>query len=314
MNDLKLIFFGTPEFAVNSLHEINLKYKVNCVVTSPDKKSGRGQKIMQSEVKKYAKENNITTLQPDNLNDKEFVNQIQSINPDIIIVVAFRKLPVEIFSIPKYGTINLHASLLPNYRGAAPINWCLINNELKTGVTTFFINEKIDQGDILLKKEVNISSDDNFGSLHDKLSIVGSRLLVKTIRGVKSNSISPSRQAFDGRFKIAPKLSKNNTRINWNKSEKYIIGMIKGLSPKPGAWTILKNGDKEIRMKILEAEKVNGFSTKEVGKIVISNGEIHICNGIDIINCTVVQLANKRVMDAKELINGLKLYENSHVY
>ena len=150
MNNLKLIFFGTPKFAVDSLHEINLNYTVNCVVTSPDKKSGRGQKITQSEVKNYAEKNNIQILQPDNLNDKEFINKIKEINPDIIIVVAFRKLPAEIFSIPKYGTINLHASLLPNYRGAAPINWCLINNEAKTGVTTFFINEKIDQGDICL--------------------------------------------------------------------------------------------------------------------------------------------------------------------
>ena len=187
MKDLKLIFFGTPEFAVVSLHEINSNYKVDFVVTSPDKKSGRGQKIRQSEVKKYAADNNIKILQPDNLNDKEFVNQVKEINPDLIIVVAFRKIPTEIFSIPKYGTINLHASLLPNYRGAAPINWCLINNEVKTGVTTFFINEKIDRGDILLKEEVNISDMDNFGSLYNKLSSVGSKLLIKTIKGVLSN-------------------------------------------------------------------------------------------------------------------------------
>jgi len=248
MKDLKLIFFGTPGFAVVSLHEINLNYKVDCVVTSPDKKSGRGQKIRQSEVKKYAADNNIKILQPDNLNDKEFVNQVKEINPDIIIVVAFRKIPTEIFSIPKYGTINLHASLLPNYRGAAPINWCLINNEVKTGVTTFFINEKIDRGDILLKEEVNISDMDNFGSLYNKLSSVGSKLLIRTIKGVLSNSLMASKQNFDENLKIAPKLSKENTRIDWNKSQKEIIGMIRGLSPKPGAWTILKNGDNEMRM------------------------------------------------------------------
>ena len=159
MSDLKLIFFGTPQFAVDSLHEINLNYKVNCVVTSPDRKSGRGQKINESKVKQYAKKNNIKILQPENLNDKEFINQIEAIQPDLIIVVAFKQLPFEIFSIPKYGTINLHASLLPNYRGAAPINWCLINNEKKTGVTTFFINEKIDQGDVLLKEEIIINDE-----------------------------------------------------------------------------------------------------------------------------------------------------------
>ena len=314
MNDLKLIFFGTPEFAVDSLHEINLNYSINCVVTSPDRKAGRGQKITQSEVKNYAEKNNIKILQPDNLNDKEFINKIKEINPDIIIVVAFRKLPAEIFSIPKYGTINLHASLLPNYRGAAPINWCLINNEVKTGVTTFFINEKIDQGDILLKEEVNISDKDNFGSLYTKLSSVGSKLLIKTIKGVLSKRLKASKQDFDESLKIAPKLSKENTRIDWNKSQKEIIGMIRGLSPKPGAWTILKNGDNEIRMKILEAKKVNGLSHKKVGKFLINNGEIHINNGVDTINCTYIQLENRKAMSAKELINGLKIYENSYVY
>ena len=314
MNNLKLIFFGTPEFAVDSLHEINLNYSINCVVTSPDRKAGRGQKITQSEVKNYAEKNNIKILQPDNLNDKEFINKIKEINPDIIIVVAFRKLPAEIFSIPKYGTINLHASLLPNYRGAAPINWCLINNEAKTGVTTFFINEKIDQGDILLKEEVNISDKDNFGSLYTKLSSVGSKLLIKTIKGVLSKRLKASKQDFDESLIIAPKLSKVNTRIDWNKSQKEIIGMIRGLSPKPGAWTILKNGDNEIRMKILEAKKVNGLSHKKVGKFLINNGEIHINNGVDTINCTYIQLENRKVMNAKELINGLKIYENSYVY
>jgi methionyl-tRNA formyltransferase len=314
MNDLKLIFFGTPQFAVESLHEINLNYKVNCVVTSPDRKSGRGQKITQSEVKIYAEKNNIKILQPDNLKDKEFINKIIEINPDIMIVVAFRKIPAEIFSIPKYGTINLHASLLPNYRGAAPINWCLINNEVKTGVTTFFINEKIDQGDILLKEEVNISDMDNFGSLYNKLSSIGSRLLITTIKGVLSNSLKASKQDFNGSFKIAPKLSKENTRIDWNKSQKEIIGMIRGLSPKPGAWTILKNGDNETRMKILEANRVNSFHSKKVGKFIINNGEIHINSGVDSINCTYIQLENRKVMSAKELINGLKIHENSYVY
>ena len=314
MNELKLIFFGTPQFAVDSLHEINLNYKVNCVVTSPDRKSGRGQKITQSEVKIYAKKNNIKILQPDNLKDEEFINKIIEINPDIIIVVAFRKIPAEIFTIPKYGTINLHASLLPNYRGAAPINWCLINNEVKTGVTTFFINEKIDQGDILLKEEVNISDKDNFGSLYNKLSSIGSRLLITTIKGVISNSLKASKQDFNKSFKIAPKLSKENTRIDWNKSQKEIIGMIRGLSPKPGAWTILKNGDNEMRMKILEANRSNSFNSKKIGKFIIDNGEIHINSGVDSINCTYIQLENRKVMSAKELINGLKIHENSYVY
>ena len=314
MNELKIIFFGTPSFAVDSLHEINLNYNVNCAVTAPDKKSGRGQKINESKVKQYAKKNNIKILQPENLNDKEFINQIEAIQPDLIIVVAFRKLPFEIFSIPKYGTINLHASLLPNYRGAAPINWCLINNEKKTGVTTFFINEKIDQGDVLLKEEIIISDEDDFGSLYLKLSSIGSKLLVKTINGVVKNTLKASKQLMTEDLRVAPKLSKKNTRIEWDKPNKEILGKIRGLSPIPGAWTILKNGDSEIRMKILKAEIGKKILNKKVGKILIHDKELHVYSKDRIINCILIQLENKRVMNAKDLINGLNLDENSHVY
>ena len=314
MNELKIIFFGTPSFAVDSLHEINLNYSVDYVVTTPDKKSGRGQKINESEVKQYAKKNNIKILQPENLSDKEFISQIEDIQPDLIIVVAFRKLPLEIFSIPKYGTINLHASLLPNYRGAAPINWCLINNETKTGVTTFFINESIDKGDILLKEEIIISDEDDFGSLYLKLSSIGSKLLVKTINGVVTDTLKASKQIIAEDIKIAPKLSKENTRIDWNKNAKEILGKIRGLSPIPGAWTILKNGNSEIRMKILKAEIGKKILNKKVGKILVHDRELHIYSEDRIINCTLIQLENKRVMNAKDLINGLKLDENSLVY
>ena len=314
MSKLKIIFFGTPSFAVDSLHEINLNYNVDCAVTTPDKKSGRGQKINESKVKQYSKKNNIKVLQPENLNDKEFINQIEAIQPDLIIVVAFRKLPFKIFSIPKYGTINLHASLLPNYRGAAPINWCLINNEKKTGVTTFFINEKVDQGDVLLKEEIIISDEDDFGSLYLKLSSIGSKLLVKTINGVVTDTIKASKQLMDENLRIAPKLSKETTRIDWNKPAKEILGKIRGLSPIPGAWTILKNGNSEIRMKILKAEIGKKILNKKVGKILVHDRELHVYSKDRIINCTLIQLENKRVMNAKDLINGLKLDENSHVY
>ena len=314
MSKLKIIFFGTPSFAVDSLHEIQLNYNVDFVVTTPDKKSGRGQKINESEVKQYAKKNNIKILQPENLNDKEFINQIEAIQPDLIVVVAFRKLPFEIFSIPKYGTINLHASLLPNYRGAAPINWCLINNEKKTGVTTFYINERIDQGDILLKEEIIISDEDDFGSLYLKLSSIGSKLLVKTINGIITNTLEASKQIIDENIKIAPKLTKENTRIDWNKPADEILGKIRGLSPIPGAWTILKNGDSEIRMKILKAVILKKVLNKKVGKILIHDKELHVHSKDSIINCTLIQLENKRVMSAKDLINGLKLDENSLVY
>jgi methionyl-tRNA formyltransferase len=312
----KIIFFGTPSFAVTSLDKINSKFIVDYVVTSPDKRSGRGQKLNESDVKKYTLKNKIKTLQPSNLMDEEFINQVKDLKPDLIIVVAFRKLPTELFNIPKYGTINLHASLLPNYRGAAPINWCLMNGEIKTGVTTFYINEKIDQGDILLQKEIMIKNEDDFGSLYNKLSEVGAELVVKTVEGIFNNSLKPIKQNFINDLKLAPKLNSENTRINWSKSTNDIIGQIKGLSPKPGAWTMIKNGQNRFRFKILKAvkEKEPLLKNNLNGKIVINNDELHIYNEDGAINCSLIQLENKREMTSKELLNGLKFDENSHVY
>ena len=312
----KIIFFGTPSFAVTSLDKINSKFIVDYVVTSPDKRSGRGQKLNESDVKKYTLKNKIKTLQPSNLMDEEFINQIKGLKPDLIIVVAFRKLPIEVFNIPRHGTINLHASLLPNYRGAAPINWCLMNGEIKTGVTTFYINEKIDQGDILLQKEIMIKNEDDFGSLYNKLSEVGAELVVKTVEGIFNNSLKPIKQNFIDDLKLAPKLNSENTRINWSRSTNDIIGQIKGLSPKPGAWTMIKNGENRFRLKILKAVKKKEPLLKNNlnGKIVINNGELHIYNEDGAINCSVIQLENKREMTSKELLNGLRFDENSHVY
>lgn len=312
----KIIFFGTPDFAVKSLDAIYSNFNIQSVVTTPDRKSGRGQKLNESDVKKYAQKQNINILQPDNLKDEGFINEVKKLDPDLIIVVAFRKIPKEIFSIPKYGTINLHASLLPNYRGAAPINWCLINNETKTGVTTFFINEKIDQGDILLQEELIISNEDDFGLLYNKLSKVGAKLLVKTIKKVFSNDLNPSKQYIDTEIKLAPKLNSENTRIDWNKPVNKIIGQVKGLSPKPGAWTMIKNGKDIVRMKILKAKgkEIESLQDKINGKIVIENGELHIYSTYGVINCLIIQMENKRQMSAKELINGMKFDEKSHVY
>lgn len=312
----KIIFFGTPDFAVKSLDAIYSNFNIQSVVTTPDRKSGRGQKLNESDVKKYAQKQNINFLQPDNLKDEGFINEVKKLDPDLIIVVAFRKIPKEIFSIPKYGTINLHASLLPNYRGAAPINWCLINNETKTGVTTFFINEKIDQGDILLQEELIISNEDDFGLLYNKLSKVGAKLLVKTIKKVFSNNLNPSKQYIDTEIKLAPKLNSKNTRIDWNKPVNKIIGQVKGLSPKPGAWTMIKNGKDIVRMKILKAKGKEIESLQDMinGKIVIENGELHIYSTYGVINCLIIQMENKRQMSAKELINGMKFDEKSHVY
>ena len=252
--DNSIIFMGTPDFAVKSLDFLIKKnLSIDCVVTSPDKKSGRGLKINESEVKKYSKLNKIKLLQPNNLTDPDFIKQIKELNPALIVVVAFRKLPRILYEIPKHGTINLHASLLPDYRGAAPINWCLINNEKFTGVSIIKINEKIDYGKIFMQEKVIIDKDEDYGTLKNKLSLIGSKILYKTIGLIFKNQIKEKAQIITENDKKAPKLTSENTRIDWDSSIDSIIGKIRGLAPKPGAWTILINDKDEIRMKILKA-------------------------------------------------------------
>ena len=316
MEKPKIIFFGTPDFALKSLELINTHCDILCVVTSQDKKSGRGLRIHQSEVKKFSIINNILIKQPEDLKNIDFINQIKSMNADLFIVVAFRKIPKEVYSIPKLGTINLHASLLPNYRGAAPINWALINNEKVTGVTTFFINEKIDHGDIISKKEVLIDNDDDYKSLYRKLSIIGSNLLLETIMTVFKGKFQIISQSKVNNKKKAPKLNSENTRINWEDNTERILGMIRGLSPSPGSWTILKNGDNEVRMKIIKANfyRNNLLDKKNLGKLSIVDNNIYINTKGGQINCSIVQIENKKEMSAKDLLNGYQIHENSYVY
>ena len=316
MKKTKIIFFGTPDFAVKSLKVINENFDVVCVVTSPDKKSGRGLRINESEVKRFSLKNSIPIKQPESLVDSDFLDEISSLDAELFIVVAFKKLPVKVFSLPSLGTINLHASLLPDYRGAAPINWVLINNEKTTGVTTFFINERIDRGDIILKEEITINDDDNFQSLYNRLSIIGSKVLLKTIKIVASGKTKIQKQDESKDLNVAPKLNSGNTRINWNDSTDKILGMIRGLSPIPGSWTTLKNGDKEIRLKILKASISDKSNSEElsIGKVLIINNEIHIYSKDGVINCIKIQLENKKEMLAKDLLNGYKFYDNSIVY
>lgn len=316
MEKPKIIFFGTPDFALKSLELINSHCDILCVVTSQDKKSGRGLRIHQSEVKKFSIINNILIKQPEDLKNIDFINQIKSMNADLFIVVAFRKIPKEVYSVPKLGTINLHASLLPDYRGAAPINWALINNEKVTGVTTFFINEKIDHGDIISKKEVLIDNDDDYKSLYRKLSIIGSNLLLETIMMVYKGKFQIISQSKVNNKKKAPKLNSENTRINWEDNTERILGMIRGLSPSPGSWTILKNGDDEVRMKIIKANfyRNNLLDKKNLGKLSIVGNNIYINTKGGQINCTIVQIENKKEMSAKDLLNGYQIHENSYVY
>tara|TARA_B100002052_G_scaffold134788_1_gene123798 strand:+ start:204 stop:1148 length:945 start_codon:yes stop_codon:yes gene_type:complete len=310
----EIIFMGTPDFAVKSLDSLLKKnLNISCVVTSPDKRSGRGLKIGESEVKRYSELNNIRLLQPDNLSDPSFINQIKKINPVLIVVVAFKKLPSILYEIPKYGTINLHASLLPNYRGAAPINWCLINNETYTGVSIIKINEKIDYGDILMQKKVLIDKNDDFETLKDKLSVIGSRILYKTIVLILKNQIQGKKQVISKNDKLAPKLNTKNTRIDWDDSIDLIIGKIKGLNPKPGAWTILLNGDDKVRMKIFKARTINYSKSNSKNILLVRDKKIFITTRNGEIECEIIQLENKKSMIAKDLLNGYKFSSNCHV-
>ena len=310
----EIIFMGTPDFAVKSLDSLLKKnLNISCVVTSPDKRSGRGLKIGKSEVKRYSELNNIRLLQPDNLSDPSFINQIKKINPVLIVVVAFKKLPSILYQIPKYGTINLHASLLPNYRGAAPINWCLMNAETHTGVSIIKINEKIDYGDILMQKKVLIDKNDDFETLKDKLSVIGSRILYKTIVLILKNQIQGKKQVISKNDKLAPKLNTKNTRIDWDDSIDLIIGKIKGLNPKPGAWTILLNGDDQVRMKIFKARLINYSKSNSKNILSVRDKKIFISTRNGEIECEIIQLENKKSMIAKDLINGYKFSSNCYV-
>ena len=309
-----IIFMGTPDFAVKSL-DFLLRNNINisCVITSPDKRSGRGLKISESEVKTYSELNNIKVLQPDNLNDPNFIKQIKKVNPILIVVVAFKKLPSILYKIPKHGAINLHASLLPDYRGAAPINWCLMNNETFTGVSIIKINEKIDYGNILMQEKVLIDKHEDFETLKNKLSSIGSEILFKTIDLIIQNKIEGKKQVISKNDKQAPKLTSKNTRIDWESSIDSIIGKIRGLSPKPGAWTILFNGKNQIRMKILKARPVNYSMSNSNNILLIQDRKISISTQNGEIECEIIQLENKKAMTAKDILNGYKFSSNCYV-
>ena len=245
-NDFRIVFMGTPEFAVASLKSlIESGFNVVAVVTAPDKPAGRGQKLQESDVKQYAKYLNIPILQPEKLKDAEFIDQLRELKADLNVVVAFRMLPEIIWSMPRLGTINLHASLLPQYRGAAPINWAIINGDKKTGITTFFIEKEIDTGKIIHFKEVEIAETDNAGTLHDKLMLSGAALLTETVSGIKTGiypqldqkSVLPE----DSILHPAPKIFKETCKINWDNEIDKTYNFIRGLSPYPAAWTVFQN-------------------------------------------------------------------------
>ena len=310
--EFRIIFMGTPDFAVESLKAlINNHFNVVGVVTNPDKPAGRGQKLQESAVKKYAKNKEIPILQPVNLKDEFFISELQNLKPSLQIVVAFKILPPEVFNLPDYGTFNLHASLLPDYRGAAPINHAIINGETKTGVTTFFLDEKVDTGKIIDRKEVDISSDDTAGSLHDKLMVAGSQLVVKTVNKIIENTyqiIDQQELIKDiDQVKKAPKIFKKDCKINWNKPVQKVHNFIRGLSPYPSAWTNLVNENKKQQVKIFLSRPLPLEHRETIGNIK-SDGKssLQVACRDGYIDIKELQLAGKKKMKTSELLRGLR--------
>ncbi len=309
--EFRIIFMGTPEFAVESLAVLlQNNYNVIGVVTSPDKPAGRGQKISQSAVKTFALQNNLLVLQPVKLKDEIFHQQLKQLNADLQIIVAFRMLPQSIWSMPRLGSINLHASLLPNYRGAAPINWAIINGETSTGVTTFFLKHEIDTGDILFQEGTPIEPDDNAGSIHDKLMIQGAQLLSKTVNAILNNSYAevPQNQVQSTIIHHAPKIYKENCNVNWNLSARTIHNLVRGLSPYPAAWAnfLDENGCLhpfklfktriEIDNHQFEPGKIE-TDEKTFLKVAVKDGFIFIED---------IQMSGKRRISIQEFLRGFK--------
>ncbi len=311
MKSLKVIFFGTPEFAKTSLEAIfQSHHKICAVVTVADKASGRGQKLNQSPVKNFATENNLPVFQPEKLRNPEFLQAIKKLNADVFVVVAFRMMPKILFSMPEMGTFNLHASLLPDYRGAAPINYAIINGEEKTGATTFFINEKIDEGNILLQQELDILPDENAGNLHDRLMKTGAELVVKTLDGLAENTITEKPQPFVENPKNAFKIFKEDTRINWNQTSEIINNFIRGMSPYPCAFTVLKIGNEEKSLKIFNGKFEISHHEKTAGTLEISKNTFRIFTKDSIYYPEELQLEGKRRMGLKDFLNGFREFEN----
>lgn len=312
--NLRIVFMGTPDFALASLKAlIDGGYIVVGVITAPNKPAGRGQKIQQSAVKVYAVEKGLEVLQPTNLKDEVFLNTLRSLKANLQIVVAFRMLPEAVWRMPKYGTFNLHASLLPQYRGAAPIHWAIINGETKTGVTTFFIDEKIDTGAIIASKSVAIATDETVGMLHDTLMSLGSELVLETVELIQKNKVQTMIQPSSAVLKTAYKLNKDNCKIDWQCDIDIIYNKIRGLNPFPSAWTTLYNNDEILDIKIFDIEKESNQHEHINGKVLTDKNSIKIAVKDGYIYINTIQFPGKKKMVVQSLLNGYKFSDDAFV-
>jgi methionyl-tRNA formyltransferase len=313
---MNIVFMGTPEFAVSSL-EILLSshHNISAVVTVPDKPQGRGLKLLQSPVKKFALQKNLTVIQPENLADSDFVGRLQAVNPELIVVVAFRILPKEIFAIPKFGSFNLHASLLPKYRGAAPVNWAIIKGEKETGVTTFFIEEKIDTGNIIMQNKCEITEDDDAGSLHDKLAVLGAKTVMSTVNLIEMTGGNiPVYSQESSLASKAPKISREFCKINWNDTTGNNFNFIRGLSPHPGAYTFREGKLMKIfkTKKYMKSVGTNGLPGR-YGEVKLQESKLFITCTDGYLEISELQTEGKKRMTASEFLRGYKI-ENGEVW
>lgn len=312
MEKLRIVFMGTPDFAVGILDTIyQNNYEIVGVITAPDKPAGRGQKVSTSAVKNYAVSKNLRLLQPTNLKSEDFLAELKSLNANLHVVVAFRMLPEVVWKMPKLGTFNLHASLLPEYRGAAPINWAIINGETKTGVTTFFIDDKIDTGAMILSKETTIGANESAGELHDRLMQLGSEAVIETLHLIEEGKATTTLQTENPKVKTAYKLNKDNCKIDWTQSGKTIFNLIRGLSPYPAAWTSIKDGENEWNVKIYAASFEEKEQTNAIGSVTTTKKEIFIATKDGVLKITSLQFPGKKRMQAHELLNGISFSEKA---
>lgn len=311
--DLRIAFMGTPEFAVASLKALlEAGFRVVAVVTAPDRPAGRGQQLRASAVKEFALSHGLPVLQPTRLKDPEFAAQLRSLGVNLQVVVAFRMLPPEIWSLPEYGTFNLHASLLPHYRGAAPINWALMRGETETGVTTFFIDEEIDTGKIILQRHVTIGPEESAGDLHDRLMAVGADLVVETARAIARGPVHTTAQKDLESDKPAPKLFRDDCRISWNRTSREIFNLIRGLSPYPTAWTELHNGADTLTVKVYDSILTDLPARGPVGSLEQDGRALLVNTGDKLLKLNTLQLEGKKKMPVAALLNGLHLEKSAH--
>ncbi len=313
----RIIFMGTPEFAVASLNAlVDARLEVVAVVTAPDRPAGRGQQMRMSAVKQRAIEMGLPLLQPEKLRAPDFLAQLDALDASLYIVVAFRMLPETVWNRSALGTVNLHASLLPDYRGAAPINWAIINGERRTGVSTFLISADIDTGDILLREEVAILEDDDAGSLHERMKTVGADLLVRTTKDIFDGTVTgmPQMDFIGDVAHDAPKLTRENCRIDWTLSAKRIHDLVRGLAPEPGAWSMWADpGKPEAPFKILRSRPLaQGHHKGKTGAVIVHDGKLLVQCGAGVLEAVMVQAQGKRPMEGAAFVRGLRTHEEIH--